>query len=131
MRNSERPKRRAIPMRIKRRLIAEQKMCRCGCGLALTVGLPTQWDHEPSLRLREINSLGTDYIPGQHSSAHIVGRCVMSHKIKTHGTGATTAGTDIGKIKKERKRMRGPQPKRSFGKGRGFPPRGSTPMRRR
>ena len=33
--------------------------------------------------------------------------CKPCHKKKTHGTGATTAGTDIGNIKKMRKRLKG------------------------
>lgn len=39
--------------------------------------------------------------------------CIPCHAAKTHGTGATTAGTDIGKIKKERKRLK-PKLKRSW-----------------
>lgn len=109
---TDRPKRRAIPVRIKRQIIAGQKVCPCGCGLELTIGLPTHWDHEPALRLRNVNRRRTDYIPKQHDRRYIVGRCVPSHKVKTHGTGATTAGTDIGKISKERRRSRKPRFKR-------------------
>jgi 5-methylcytosine-specific restriction endonuclease McrA len=35
--------------------------------------------------------------------------CIECHAKKTRGTGATTAGTDTGYIKKMRKRLKGPQ----------------------
>lgn len=138
MPRSDRPKRRAIPVRIKRAVVERQGgICKCGCGQPVSwkPKTNTHFDHEPALRLREVSSAG-DYIPGQHSQAHIDAICPESHHAKTHGTGATTAGTDTGKIKKERKRARAPKPKRRWAsrplKSRNsFPPRGSTPMRRR
>jgi hypothetical protein len=63
-----------------------------------------QWDHDPALIRRDINKSWTDYVPPQLDPAHIVGRCAASHLVKTSGKGATTAGTDVGVAKKERKR---------------------------
>lgn len=110
-----RPKRKAIPVRVKRAVVERQGgICKCGCGQPVSwkPKTNTHFDHEPALRLRELNN--GDYIPGQHSMAHIDAICPESHHAKTHGTGATTAGTDTGKIKKERKRARPPKPKRTW-----------------
>lgn len=107
---NERPKRRAIPKRIKRKVCREQAGICAGFGcIALVSADPrmnTHFDHEPALRLRNVRSDGKDYIPPQHSPHHIDARCPPCHHAKTHGTGATTAGTDTGKIKKERKRAK-------------------------
>lgn len=86
-------------------------LCKCGCGAKVGPSHPTHYDHEPALRLRKINRAGTDYIPPQHSSKHIDARCPASHAVKTHGSGATTAGTDIGKIKKMREHEKCDKPK--------------------
>jgi len=106
---SNRPPRKAIPIRIKRLIIERQSgVCKCGCN-RLVSHLPktnTHFDHEPALILRDVNESGTDYLPPQHDPDYIDARCPDSHRAKTHGTGATTAGTDIGKRKKERKRSR-------------------------
>jgi hypothetical protein len=113
-----RPKRRAIPKRVKMIVAVRQAwLCKCGCGLeiGLAVKSGTQWDHEPALRLRDIAPDGKDYIPPQHDPDYIDARCESSHAAKTHGSGATTAGSDIGKIKKERARSRKPKFKMSWG----------------
>jgi hypothetical protein len=105
----DRPPRKAIPVRIKRAVCARQGgLCKCGCGQPVSEKprTNTHFDHEPALILRDVNRSGTDYVPPQHSARHIDARCPLSHKVKTSGSGATTAGTDIGKRKKERKRRR-------------------------
>lgn len=104
--------------------------------MELTERLPTVWDHEPALRLRDVNRRRTDYIPHQHDPRYIIGRCEPSHLVKTNGSGATVAGTDTGKIKKERKRNRPPKPKRAWASrplksGNGFPPNGSQKLKGR
>lgn len=104
-----RPKRKAIPKSVKATVVRRQgKLCICGCGETVSSEprTNTHFDHEPALRLRAVNDAGTDYDPPQHSARHIDARCPASHKIKTNGAGATTAGADAGKIKKERKRER-------------------------
>jgi hypothetical protein len=143
-----RPPRRNIPIAVKRAVAQRQGgICLCGCKTPIWTKQKcnVQWDHDPALRLRDVNRRKSDYIPAQHDPDYIVGRCGASHAAKTHGRGATTAGTDAGKIKKERKREklhRAPnKPKRGWlsrplgkrppGAGNGFPPKGSTPMRRK
>lgn len=114
-----RPPRRAIPIRTKREVCARQGgVCPCGCGLRVSEKprTGTKFDHRPALRLRDVNAEWTDYIPPQHSAEHIDAICAEEHQRRTNGTGATTAGTDTGYIKKERKRSRAPKPKRKWPK---------------
>lgn len=124
-----RPPRLYIPIAVKREAARLQGgVCPCGCGTPCwadekqTKSL-VEWDHDPALRRRDINEAGDDYVPPQLDPAYIVGRCEASHLVKTSGSGATTAGTDIGAIKKERKRnkaLAGKQkPKRQWS-SRGF-----------
>lgn len=113
----QRPKRRAIPLRIKRIVCDRQgSLCKCGCGQPVSEKPKrnTHFDHEPALILRDVSADGSDYIPPQHDPAYIDARCPASHKVKTCGSGATTAGTDIGKRKKERKRGLAPKFKRRW-----------------
>ena len=138
----ERPKRKAIPQRIKQAVVARQDFtCKCGCG-ALVSARPktdTCFDHRPPLRLRDVLPDGSDYSPAQHDPGYIDAICTREHHTRTHGNGATTAGTDAGLIKKERKREKranNPKPERKFanrpfGKSRGFPPKGTRKMRGR
>lgn len=81
-------------------------MCGCGQPVSEKPRSNTAFDHEPALKLRDVDWEAFEYIPHQHDPAYIDARCTRSHKVKTSGSGATTAGTDIGKIKKERKRGR-------------------------
>lgn len=123
-----RPARKNIPMAVKREVATRQGgICQCGCGTAIAWPegdkCTVEFDHMPALRLREINRAGTDYIPAQNDSDYIVARCTESHLIKTSGSGATTAGTDIGAIKKERRRGRPPRPKTNWPKGQKIPSR--------
>lgn len=117
----QRPKRKHIPIAAKREVSTRQgDGCKCGCGRMVrgwTMGTQREvwgtgihWDHEPALRLRDVNRKGTDYIPRQNDPKYLVARCAESHKIKTIGAGTSRkrsmAGTDIGKITKERGRVR-------------------------
>lgn len=124
-----RPPRLHIPIEVKREAARNQGgICQCGCKTpcwadAKQTKALVQWDHDPALRRRNVNRAGTDYVPRQLDPRYIVGRCAASHLIKTSGTGATTAGTDIGAIKKERKRNKAlaglAKPKAKI-QGRGF-----------
>lgn len=128
-----RPKRRAIPIAIKRQVCARQDgHCTCGCGLAVSEKpkTGTKFDHRPPLRLRNISADGLDYEPHQHSPAHIDALCREAHDRRTFGTGATTAGTDTGLIKKERKRSKPPKFKQRI-QNRPFPPKGTVKFPRR
>lgn len=118
---ADRPRRRAIPQAV-RRIVAENQcwVCLCGCERVIALrGGGIEWDHDPALRLRDVAPDGLDYIPPQHDPGYIVARCEASHGRKTRGSGATTAGTDIGKIRKDRKRARAPKLKRKM-QSRGF-----------
>lgn len=136
--DDDRPARRAIPIGSKREVAARQGgICECGCDTPIWTGKKCniEWDHDPALRLRNINADGTDYDPPQHDPDYIVARCEASHDRKTHGTGATTAGTDAGKIKKERRRAK-PKKRhkwaaRKMQSANRFPKKGSRPMTRR
>lgn len=132
-----RPPRKAIPAAVKRAVVARQnELCKCGCRAFMSwrPRMNTHFDHEPALRLRAVNKRGTDYVPAQLHPDYIDARCPDSHRVKTHGAGATTAGTDIGKIKKMRKSEPGKKKvskwiPRKIG-GRGFDKR-HRPMRAR
>lgn len=109
----ERPKRKYIPMWIRLATVKRQDgKCACGCGAPVSVekGSGTDFDHDPALILRRVNRAWTDYIPKQLSPNHIVARTRTCHHRKTRGTGATVAGTDIGMMKKNRRRER-PRPR--------------------
>lgn len=120
-----RPPRLYIPLAIKREAARRQNgVCPCGCGTpvwkdAKETKPNLQLDHDPALRLRDVNEEWTDYIPAQLDPAYLVWRCADSHGAKTRGRGATTAGTDAGKIKKERWREKDAagvsKPKRAWG----------------
>lgn len=105
-----RPKRRDIPRAVKKAVCERQDNVCKGRGCSEPVHyLPrsrTAFDHNPALRLRDVRSDGTDYEPAQRDGDYIDPLCFRCHAAKTHGTGATTAGTDTGKIKKERKRAK-------------------------
>ncbi len=138
-----RPKRKAIPVRVKREVVERQKgVCPCGCGQAVSwkPKTGTKFDHRPPLRLRDVNEAWTDYIPPQHSADHIDAVCQEEHDRRTfrRGAGAATR-SDSSEIARERKREKERagevKPKHKWPKGRklqgrGFE-KGSRPMRRR
>lgn len=117
-----RPKRKAIPQRIRRIIEHRQNgLCFCGCNRSIMPGSQVEWDHSPALQLRPINAAGTDYIPAQLDPAHIVARCPASHKCKTFGLSkATSLNSDIHAIAKT-KRLSGERAPKKF--KRSIPPR--------
>ncbi|RWX72596.1 hypothetical protein EOA24_00510 [Mesorhizobium sp. M2A.F.Ca.ET.039.01.1.1] len=90
-------KRKAIPDRVK--LIAALRR------MGLTIE-QVQFDHNPALELRPIDPETGDTIPPANSPDHIDLLLITEHKTKTFGRGGdkriTTAGSDIGNIKKLR-----------------------------
>lgn len=102
----KRPKRRAIPVRIKIVVLMAQayKCALCHFRDVNVRKRGTNFDHEPALRLRDLTEDGSEYVPHQHDPKYLQALCKVCHDIKTRGSGATTAGTDVGKIKKERRR---------------------------
>jgi hypothetical protein len=79
-------------------------------GLMRRVGMiPTEvtaveWelDHEPALGLRDIDPATQQHVPHQHDERFLVWRPKVIHAVKTRGTGATTAGSDVGEMRKTR-----------------------------
>jgi hypothetical protein len=133
-----RPKRKAVPMAERRVVVARQfGLCKCGCKEMVYAerGRGTHFDHEPALILRDIHIDGTDYLPPQHSVPHLDAYAHISHaRRKTCGMGASTAGSDTGKRKKERKRDKPDKPKRKWGSRKmesrsSFPKKGARKMR--
>jgi len=105
----KRPKRKAIPKSVRMEVCQRQLFLCARCHVRAVHYLPgteTEFDHEPALRLRNIAEDGSDYDPPQNHPGYIDALCEPCHAAKTHGSGATTAGTDAGKIKKERRRLR-------------------------
>ena len=60
-------------------------------------------DHHPALALREVNADGTDWIPAQDDEHYLVWRPRAEHRVKTSGTKATSAGSDIHAIAKAKR----------------------------
>lgn len=77
------------------------KLAACLDALGLT-GVEIQFDHDPALGLREFDPATGKYVPDEHDPRFIRPRPTAEHRVKTHGAGATTAGSDIGKMKKLR-----------------------------
>lgn len=59
-------------------------------------------DHEPALGLRDVDAVTGRHIPHQHDDRYLVFRPKVRHAEKTRGTGATTAGSDVGEMRKTR-----------------------------
>lgn len=116
---SDRPKRKAIPIGVKREVVARQNgLCRCGCKRevhAKNHKATTRFDHHPALFLRLVNDAGDDYIPPQNDPDYIVARCLESDARKTGKrklSGGTTAGSDANANAKQRRRESAPKFKR-------------------
>ncbi|WP_232629115.1 hypothetical protein [Methylobacterium sp. Leaf118] len=86
-----------------KRQIAEL-MKRCGM---VPVEVPVdevvlQCDHDPALGLRDVCPKTGQHVPHQHDDRYLVFRPDYRHAIKTRGNGATTAGSDVGEMRKTR-----------------------------
>ena len=127
---SERPKRKSIPLWLKRLVVARQSgLCACGCGAAVYADGRSRFDHRPPLWLRTVNAAGTDFEPPQLDPAAIDGLTPDCHDLRSYGgkARATTLGSDahenakldrlLGLTKKKPKRRWGSRP---FQQGRGF-----------
>lgn len=93
-----RPRRKAIPLSVKRTVRARQHDCCVDCGAPLDN--TTEFDHRPALWARPVNASGTDYEPAQNDPAFIEGLHAPCHLKRTTGRlpGAertiTTKGSD-------------------------------------
>ncbi len=70
-----------------------------------------QWDHFPALGLRVISTVTGELVPAPNDPRYIRPMTTPAHKVKTFGTKATTAGSDVHAIAKV-KRLTGETPKR-------------------
>lgn len=123
-----RPKRKAIPPRIKAEVFIRQKGYCAECHKFIYD--PAEYDHRPAIILRPVNSAGTDYVPPQNDPSHIEALHADCHQKRTTGRkpGAertvTTKGSDIG-LKSKFNRLEGrlkprrksPIKSRGFAKG--------------
>ena len=62
-----------------------------------------EWDHTLALGLREIDAETGEMTPHPNDPRFIRPMLPDAHAVKTRGAGATTAGSDVGKMKKLRK----------------------------
>lgn len=90
-----RPRRKAIPDRLKLEVTLKQGGRCKACGEKLHELADTQFDHRPALVNRNVNAEGSDYIPPQLDPEHIQALHVDCHRVRTSGRPATTAGSDI------------------------------------
>jgi hypothetical protein len=63
-------------------------------------------DHEPALGLRDVDPHTGRHQPHQHDASYLIWRPKVSHDVKTRGRGATTAGSDVGEMRKTRQLVR-------------------------
>lgn len=64
--------------------------------------LRLECDHDPALGLRDVDPATGQHLPHQHDERYLVFRPDLAHTVKTRGTGATTAGSDVGEMRKTR-----------------------------
>ena len=96
--------RRAVPMRLQR-----DKALELAASLMRKLGLVPvdaevafELDHDPALCLRPVDPANGQHIPHQHDPSCLIWRTKEAHARKTRGTGATTAGSDVGEDRKTR-----------------------------
>lgn len=96
--------RRAVPLakqlEASKRQIADL-MQRLGM-VAVSEPVELELDHEPALGLRDVDPATGEHRPHQHDPRYLVWRPKARHAVKTRGTGATTAGSDVGEMRKTR-----------------------------
>jgi hypothetical protein len=106
---TERPKRKAIPDRIKLEVVLRQDGRCPHCSEKLGPLKDLNFDHRPAIINRDVNEAGTDYLPAQLDPEFIQAIHVLPcHRERTIGRGGekrtTTAGSDIG-IRDKTKRL--------------------------
>ena len=105
---TDRPKRKAIPDRVKSLVLVRQGY-RCAECKQTLLGGPVQFDHRPAIIMRMVNVDRTDYHPPQLDPEHIDGLHQKCHLKRTVGRApdaektVTTKGSDVWLAKKFRK----------------------------
>lgn len=113
-----RPKRKAIPRKVKDTVIARQRSICAECKLELYKCDKVEFDHRPPIIMRPINVNGDDYHPPQNNPDHIDALHTGCHLKRTIGRfpGAektiTTKGSDAFLAAKFRKLEGKNKPKR-------------------
>lgn len=123
-------KRPAIPVLVRLDVVIRQEGKCKQTGDKLGTLKNTQFDHRPGLWERKFNTVANDTIPPANDPASIEACTIAGHKIRTHGNGATTSGSDSHRRAKI-KRLTEPKdekpkreiPRRPFPPGRKFPSR--------
>ena len=64
----------------------------------ITGGL--EWDHQPALALRIVDPATGELVPHPNDPRYLRPLRKAEHAVKTRGSGATTAGTDVGSAAK-------------------------------
>lgn len=80
-----RPKRKAIPLSVKREVRDRQNHHCAGCGIIFTTDDKIEYDHRPSIIMRAVNVDGTDYHPPQNDPAFIEALHAHCHLKRTVG----------------------------------------------
>jgi hypothetical protein len=130
----KRPKRKTIPLGVKRMVLTRQGGYCPECGEVLRND--TEYDHRPAIILRQVNAAGDDYDPPQNDPDHIEALHKSCHLRRTVGrvVGAaktvTTKGSDAGLAAKFRRLERPIKTKRKWPSGpkmqsRPFPKKGT------
>lgn len=122
--SNDRPKRKAIPVRIKREVCEAQGLLCYQCREAPVhweTGSRTHMDHRPPLRLRGISNDMRDYEPAQLDPIYLDALCVECHKLRTFlANGADYSDiTKIARFRRREKKIRGEgKKKKAWPKGR-------------
>lgn len=96
-----RPKRKAIPVGVKRTVLLRQANACSHCGVAFQPEDKIEYDHRPAIISRPVDEAGDDYVPAQNDPAFIDALHKPCHLQRTVGRfagaekTATTKGSDI------------------------------------
>jgi hypothetical protein len=123
-------KRPAIPVLVRLDVVIRQEGKCKQTGDKLGTLKNTQFDHRPGLWERKFDTVAKDTIPPANDPAFIEACTIAGHKVRTHGNGATTVGSDSHRRAKIKRftEPKGEKPKREiprrpFPAGRKFPSR--------
>jgi hypothetical protein len=100
--------RRAVPMKLQRDKALElcaDLMRKLGM-VPVDAKVEFDLDHDPALGLRDVDPATGHHVPHQHEPSCLIWRPKARHTEKTRGRGATTAGSDVGEMRKTRQLVR-------------------------
>jgi len=80
-----RPRRKNIPLSVKRQVLARQNNHCAECRTIFTTDDKVQFDHRPAIIMRAVNVDGTDYYPPQNDPLHIDALHKLCHLKRTVG----------------------------------------------